>query len=66
MIEPKQATIQMIGHLPVIEKEGFIQGSFFVIMDPSLTKGLKTPIEIGVYDENHQLIKKFKTNFLAF
>ncbi|HPQ07980.1 MAG TPA: cytochrome c oxidase accessory protein CcoG [Bacteroidia bacterium] len=66
MIEPKQATIQMIGHLPVIEKEGFIQGSFFVIMDQSLTKGLKTPIEIGVYDENHQLIKKFKTNFLAF
>jgi cytochrome c oxidase accessory protein FixG len=66
MIQPKEAQIQMIGHLPVIEKEGFIQGSFFVIMDTSMIKGIKTPVEIGVYDAHHQLIKKYKTNFLAF
>ncbi|GIV26402.1 MAG: cytochrome c oxidase accessory protein CcoG [Bacteroidia bacterium] len=66
IIQPKDAKIEMVGHLPVIEKEGFIQGSFFVILDKQQIKGLKTAIEIGVFDEKHQLIKKFKTNFLAF
>ena len=66
MIKPKDAKIKIIGHLPIIEKEGYIEGSFFVIMDKSITKGMKTPIEIGIFDENHKLIKKYKTNFLTF
>lgn len=66
MIEPKEAKIEMIGHLPIIEKEGFIQGSFFVLIDASKIQSVKTTIEIGVFDEKHQLIKKYKTNFLAF
>ncbi|MCX7729435.1 MAG: cytochrome c oxidase accessory protein CcoG [Bacteroidia bacterium] len=66
MIQPANAKIEIIGQLPVIEKESYIQGSFFVIMDTSMIKGLKTPIEIGVFDTNHRLIKKYKTNFLSF
>ncbi|GAB4452476.1 MAG: cytochrome c oxidase accessory protein CcoG [Bacteroidia bacterium] len=65
LIEPN-GEIQMVGHLPIIEKEGYIEGSFFVILDKSNIKGLKTPIVIGVFDEQHQLIKKYTTNFLSF
>lgn len=66
IIEPKGAPIQMIGHLPIIDKEGYIEGSFFVILDASQIHGMKTSIEIGVFNDKHQLIKKYKTNFLAF
>lgn len=66
MLQPQDAKIEIVGHLPVIEKEGFIQGSFFVIMNNQQIQGMKTTIEIGIFDEKHQLIKKYKTNFLAF
>ncbi len=66
MIQPVNAKIEIIGHLPIIEKGRYIQGSFFVILDKKSVNGMKTPIEIGVYDENNQVIKKFKTNFLSF
>lgn len=66
LIYPNNGEIQMIGKLNDIPEEGYIEGSFFVILNNRDIKGIKTPVEIGIYNENKQLIKTFKTTFLSF
>lgn len=58
------ATIQTVGDSMLVEKQGMVEGVFFVRINGEDLQGTKNKIEIGVYD-GERLIEKVSTNFIG-
>ena len=63
-LENIEGSIEFVGQEPKIEKQGVAEGALFVVVNPSELEGIKTKIEIGIY-ENEKQIEVVKTNFVG-
>ncbi len=62
--ESEFATIQVVGDSLTISRQGQRDGVFFVRINERDIKGTKTPVVIGIYEED-RLIERVKTNFIG-
>jgi cytochrome c oxidase accessory protein FixG len=63
-LENIEGSIEFVGQEPKIEKQGVAEGALFVVVTPDALNGIKTEIEIGIY-ENEKQIEVVKTNFVG-
>ena len=60
-----KGTVKMVGNPYIkIKKEGLVQGTLFIEINPAFLEGDKTRVKIEVYN-NKELIETTKTNFLG-
>lgn len=58
------AAIELVNDTTIVEKQGIVEGVFFVHIDEDHLEATKTEIEIGVY-EGDKLIETVSTNFMG-
>ena len=63
-LENLEGTIEFVGQDPKIEQQGVAEGALFVVVNTDHLDGIKTKVEIGVYD-NEKRIETVKTNFVG-
>lgn len=64
-LEDPQGELKMVGDVDrTVESQGTVEGALFIILDKDRLDGLKTNIEIGVYNGNEK-IEIVKTNFMG-
>lgn len=63
LLEPA-GTLKMVGNDFTLEKQGKVEGAFFVIIDPKDLTAMSSKIEIGVYSGD-ELIETVRTKFLG-
>ena len=60
-----KGTVKMVGNPYIkIKKEGLVQGTLFIEINPAFLEGDKTRVKIEIYN-NKELIETTKTNFLG-
>jgi cytochrome c oxidase accessory protein FixG len=61
-----QGQIRIVGNAPlIVPAEGLSDGAFFIELDKNQLTGMKTPIEIGIYNANNELLATTKTSFMG-
>jgi len=56
----------MIGNVGLtVPAEGLADGAFFVELDKKQLTGMKTPVKIGIYNANNELLETAKTTFIG-
>ncbi|MEX2597452.1 MAG: cytochrome c oxidase accessory protein CcoG [Salibacteraceae bacterium] len=60
----KQGEIKLVGTLDEVKKQEIMEGALFVILENNSREGLKTPVEIGVYNGD-KLLETVSTNFMG-
>jgi len=63
-LENVEGEIKMIGTIDKVEKQGVLEGAMFIIMEKEELDGVKTKVEVGVY-EGERKIETAKTNFMG-
>lgn len=56
--------IQMVGTLDTVHDQGILEGAMFIILDKAELDGVKTKVDIGVY-EGEKRIEVVGTNFMG-
>ena len=63
-IEEMEGEIKMIGDLDMVAPQGVFEGAMFIIFDKEELDGLKTKLNVGVY-EGDKRIEVVSTNFMG-
>lgn len=63
-LENIEGEIEMIGSLDTVHSQSILEGAMFVILDKSDVKGVKTRVELGIYNGEDKL-ETTKTNFMG-
>lgn len=64
-VEKGKAEIKMVGKEIHLDKQSSTTGALFVIMKREDITAMKTPLVIGVYTSDGELLEKVKTNFIG-
>ncbi|MEQ9186089.1 MAG: cytochrome c oxidase accessory protein CcoG [Cryomorphaceae bacterium] len=63
-LENIEGEIEMIGSLDTVHSQAVLEGAMFVILDKADVKGVKTRMELGIYNGEDKL-ETTKTNFMG-